>query len=107
MIWQTQNQQQTQSLEKGSCASTQPLNDYSAAEARIKYLKGLDKVGQGQVIPRQNQLNQVLDRLSLAECSITVTSFGRIAFYVAILELIAVSVKAVVEGKKLCLTSVL
>lgn len=45
MIWQTQNQQQTYSLEKGSCASTQPLNDYYAAEARIKYLKGLDKVG--------------------------------------------------------------
>ena len=42
----------------------------------------------------------MLDRLSLAEGSIIVTSFGRIAFYVAILELIAVSVKAVVEGKK-------
>ena len=49
----------------------------------------------------------MLDRLSLAKGSIIVTSFGRIAFYVAILELIAVSVKAVVEGKKLCLTSVL
>lgn len=49
----------------------------------------------------------MLDRLSLAEGSIIVTSFGRIAFYVAILELIAVSAKAVVEGKKLCLTSVL
>ena len=49
----------------------------------------------------------MLARLSLAEGPIIVTSFGRIAFYVAILELAAVSAKALVEGKKLCLTSVL
>ena len=49
----------------------------------------------------------MFDRLSLAEGPIIVTSFDRIAFYVAILKLAAVSAKAEMEGKKLCLTSVL
>ena len=34
------------------------------------------------------------------------TSFGRIAFYVAILEIAVVSAKNGVKGKVLCLTSV-
>ena len=44
----------------------------------------------------------MLDRLSLAEGPIIVTSFGRIAFYVGILELAAVSAKAEVKGRVFC-----